>query len=313
MRRRTITLASLTRRAILGSACALGPLGCQGAWDTISSQRFKDNPYDTLFKSEDPLQVLEASSDPDARTRAMRELREPKRAGGSEADQDKAIKLLRTAATADPMAVCRLAAIQGLSTFDDPRANEALLAAYDAADADSKPAAGAGVVAAGLRAGPSPLTAAFAPKTVGEIRSQALDALGRQKRPESVPRLCAIAARPVARSSDRPSDGSGYDPRLADEAEQIEIRHAALRALGNYKGEPQAIRTLVGVLKAERDDVAARGRAYESLKAISGQDLPPDGEAWDAWLAGGKPAARPGGTPGRAGDGPGRASVNDGQ
>ena len=65
--------------------------------------------------------------------------------------------------------------------------------------------------------------------------------------------------------------------------DRIDVRLAAIRALGHYEKDPTAIRTLITILKTDRD-VAVRGRAHDSLVAITDQDLPADGNAWQAWL-----------------------------
>jgi hypothetical protein len=68
-----------------------------------------------------------------------------------------------------------------------------------------------------------------------------------------------------------------------NETDRLDVRLAAIRALGNYKDDTAAARALVGVLRTEKD-VAVRGRAHESLVKITGRDLPPDGQAWADWL-----------------------------
>jgi len=74
-----------------------------------------------------------------------------------------------------------------------------------------------------------------------------------------------------------------YGPEVGTGMDRIDVRLAAIRALGQYDRDPTAIRTLVTILKTDRD-VAVRGRAHESLVAITGHDLPADGNAWQAWL-----------------------------
>src|SRR4051812_16681379 len=47
-------------RAWLGGAAAACALtGCAGTYDLVTSQRFKDRPFHTLFVTEDPMEVLE--------------------------------------------------------------------------------------------------------------------------------------------------------------------------------------------------------------------------------------------------------------
>ena len=67
--------------------------GCAGTWDTLTSHRFREHPFDTtkkMWSPEDPVAILRA--DPpragDERAAAMRRLQEPIRNKGSQEDQD---------------------------------------------------------------------------------------------------------------------------------------------------------------------------------------------------------------------------------
>ena len=128
----------------------------------------------------------------------------------------------------------------------------------------------------------------FTPDTVTTIQCRVLEALGRHRSPESLTLLVQVASTPTEKPK-----ASGIEPAGglslalaggASEPDRTAVRLAAIRSLGNYDKDQTAIRTLVGVLQVEKD-VAVRGRAHESLVKITGQDLPPDGEAWAKWLA----------------------------
>ena len=84
-------MARLIARTWLGGAavCALGLSGCAGTYDLITSERFKERPFHTLFVTEDPMMVLEKVQEGDDRVRAMRVLKEPKENGGTAQQQDR--------------------------------------------------------------------------------------------------------------------------------------------------------------------------------------------------------------------------------
>ena len=56
------------------------------------------------------------------RSAALTALREPKQYGGSDAEQDAIMNILVTAASTEKQPLCRLAAIESLGHFKDPRA-----------------------------------------------------------------------------------------------------------------------------------------------------------------------------------------------
>src|SRR5687768_6497570 len=124
--------------ALLAAVIVLGVTGCASTWDTLSSKRFREKPWETAFGTDDPLQVLRTSSDGEERARAMRRLKEPLADGRSEADQEVAFEILATAAASDPSPWVRMAAIDALGRFQDPRATEALAVAFH--QATGKPA-----------------------------------------------------------------------------------------------------------------------------------------------------------------------------
>ena len=282
-------MARRIARAWLGgaAACALGLTGCAGTYDLITSQRFKDRPFHTLFVTEDPMQVLETSQEGDARVRAMRNLKEPKENGGTAAQQDRAIAILQEGATVDKRPLVRLAAVEALARFKDPRVGPILLAAYHQAGQAGPGGKEPEVTAAVALGGVKGALGAFPVETTANIQCLSLEGLGRHRTPEGLQLLARAAATPTEKP--KPAGGIETAGLFTPEADfgtgidRIDVRLAAIRALGSYDKDPTAIRTLVAVLKADRD-VAVRGRAHESLVKITGQDLPADGNAWQTWL-----------------------------
>ena len=87
---------SIARALLCGfSAAALGFTGCAGTYDLVTSERFKERPFHTLFTSEDPVKVLETAQEGDDRVKAMKKVDEPKEHGGSAADQDHLMTILK--------------------------------------------------------------------------------------------------------------------------------------------------------------------------------------------------------------------------
>jgi hypothetical protein len=273
------------------AVCTLGLAGCAGTYDLVTSQRFKERPFHTLFTSEDPIEVLETVPEGDARVRAMRNLKEPRENGGTAAQQDKVIAILQASATTEKRSLCRLAAVEALTRFKDPRAAQILVAAYQQAPHDTPQTTGthtgvapAGVSGLGVRAAVS----SFTPDTVTTIRCQALEGLGKNRTPEGLQLLVQIATGPggpAKLSSVEPAGGlaSLEGVSVPSEMDRTDVRLAAIRALAHYENDQTAIRALVGVLRVEKD-VAIRGRAHEALVSITHQDLPPDGQAWANWM-----------------------------
>jgi hypothetical protein len=235
------------------AACGLG--GCVSVWDEVTSRDFS---VKAVFSRPDPLVVLRDSADGDKRADALRALREPKQYGGSQEQQEVVVQVLSTAATNDRSSVCRIAAIQSLRGFKDPRAADALKEAY-------------------YRAG------SFDSEKATVIRCLALNALGDTGQPAAVETLVKVLRSP-------PGEGAEVDRQ-----QQMDERIAAARALGKFK-HYQATEALVEVLRGEQD-VALRDRAHESLQLATGQNLPPDAQAWADFLhqSGDKPAPQGGG------------------
>jgi HEAT repeat protein len=267
------------------AACVVGLTGCAGTYDLITSQRFKDRPFHTLFVTEDPMEVLEKSQDGDARVRAMRNLREPNENGGTAAQQDRAVAILQEAATLDQRPLVRLAAVEALSRFKDPRVGPILVASYHSV---TQPAAREPEIAtAAALSGVKGALTHFTPDTITNIQCLALESLGRHRGPDGLQLLVQAAATPVERKPKpggvEPAGLFSPDADFGTGIDRIDVRLAAIRALGSYEKDPTAIRALVTILKTDKD-VAVRGRAHDSLMAITGHDLPPDGNAWQAWL-----------------------------
>jgi hypothetical protein len=270
------------------AAFAFGLTGCAGTYDLVTSQRFKERPFHTLFTSEDPIHVLENVQEGDDRVRAMRRLEEPRTNGGTQEQQDKVIAILKESATVDKRPLCRLAAVEALSRFKDPRVGPILVTAYQNAAFDSPTGSGdvapAGINGLALRGAISN----FTPETVTTIQCRSLECLGRHKSPEGLKLLIQVASTPTERpkSSGVEPAGASFTLEAAasvSEPDRTDVRLAAIRALGNYERSTEAAQALIAVLKVEKD-VAVRGRAHDSLTRITGQDLPPDAQAWANWM-----------------------------
>lgn len=259
--------------------------GCAGTWDFLTSERFKSRPVGSLFDSNgDPLTILETTNDGHQRALALRDLREPKRKGKPEAEQEKALAYLRTSAVNDSRAMCRLEAIEALGRFEDPRAVPILIDAYKNAgyegssDPNVKPAGG--VLAPNA-------ASTFTPDTVTDIQVRAIRALGKHRKPEALPFLCEIASMRIESLPGEKSLINQTDYRLEltpSEGDRHRLKAEAIRALGGYEKNRQAIQTLIDALANDRD-VAIRGLAHTTLLKITDQDFPPEAKPWQDWLA----------------------------
>src|SRR5262249_42129046 len=118
---------AVLRRGLLPLALGLCACGCANFWDDVTSRDFS---WKGMFNKPNPLIVLRDSSDGDQRARALRALHEPKQYGGGDEDQDAIVKILTTAAATEKQPLCRLAAIQSLGHFKDPRALKGLTDAF---------------------------------------------------------------------------------------------------------------------------------------------------------------------------------------
>ncbi len=227
---------------LLPFAFCLGLCGCAGFWDDVTSRDFS---FSAFFVKPNPMLVLRDSTDGDKRAKALRALHEPKQYGGTDEEQEVVVKILTTAAATEKQPLCRLAAIQALGHFKDPRAVQGLKDAFFNASA-------------------------FAPETSTVIRCQALTALGQTGNADAVELLARVVREP-------PAEGPNVDKQ-----QTLDIRIAAARALGNFS-HYQATEALVHVLQTEKD-VALRDRAHESLELSTGKKLPPDAKAWEELL-----------------------------
>ncbi len=225
---------------------ALGLSGCATFVDDVTSHDFK---FGSLFSHPNPMVVLAESHDGDARARAFRALREPLAHGGTQEQQDVVVKALVAGASNEHQPVCRLAAIDTLGHFKDPRAVQGLKEAF----LNSASYQNAEV------------------RTLIACRS--LLSLGETKSPEAIGFLAQAVNEP----------GVPETQATVDRRQTLDVRLAAARALGNFN-QREATTALVQVLQKERD-VALRDRATESLRLATGENLPPDATAWNAYLS----------------------------
>lgn len=249
------TLSMFATTAIL----AVFAMGCAQFIDKVTSRDFKVRD---LVSSPDPLTELRKNPDGDARVRAMRALKEPRKNGGSPDEQDEAIRLLSQAATADSRPLCRLAAVEALGRFEDPRTVEPLIYAFHQAEP-------------------------MVPDVSNAIRSEVMIALGKKRTPEALGLLVKIAGDAKTETKDSATQQASFTSRspnlMGDSVTDRDLRLAAIRALGDAK-DPAAIPTLLPLLKEK--DVAIRNRAHESLVAITGRkDLPVDAGVWERVLS----------------------------
>lgn len=227
----------------------LGFSGC-AAWDEVTSREFS---FKALFTKTDPLVVLKDSPDGDHRQKAFRSLKEPLQNEGTQADQDAVVQILTTAALHEKQALCRLAAIQTLGHFKDPRAATALMDAYYNPNTDS-------------------------PEMAKELKCAALQAMGETGNAEVVETLVVALKEP-------PGDGPDSERQY-----KMDERIAAAHALGHFN-HYRATQALVDVLRKENKNAALRDRAHESLQLATGQHLPMDAQAWADYLS--KPQINP--------------------
>jgi hypothetical protein len=230
-------------------ALPVASLGCANFWDEVTDRNFH---YKEWFNRPDPLVVLKDSNDGNRRAKALRALREPSQHGGTHENQELIVKVLTTAAVTEHTAVARMAAIDSLSKFRDPRATEALKAAYYASEG-YKTADGVSIK--------------YQSDMASMIRCQSLRALGEQGNPAAVEHLVTVLRQPQAR-------GAEVDKQMV-----MDERIAAARALAKFN-DARGEQALLGVMKSEKD-IALRDRAYESLQAATGKKLPPGPKEWE--------------------------------
>jgi HEAT repeat protein len=253
------------RRALvqfwMAGGLGLVTAGCTSFIDDVTSRNFRVR---NMFSTPEPMLVLRTSDDGDARAKAMYRLKEPTKSAGSEKDQDEVMRILTESATQDLRPICRLAAIEALGRFDDPRTAAVLVQAYQASKA-------------------------FTTEIANPIRCESLQALGRKNTPEALALLSSVASKPVDAPPASPIKQASYNPNdelnktlgRYDPDAQIarETRMAAVRGLGQSTNAAEAAKILIPVL-AEKD-VALRDRAQESLQKVTGRrDVPAEPEAW---------------------------------
>jgi HEAT repeat protein len=234
--------------------------GCANFWDQVTSRDFE---FKDLYTKPNPLVVLRDSTDGDKRAAALRELREPKQYGGKDEDQEAILGILVTAAKSDAQPICRLAAIEALGHFHDPRAAQGLTDAFFAVTAEQPRQPDP------LRPQSFTANGSFPPETAIVIQCEALAALGRTKNPAGVELLARVA---------RPGPGIVIEASEEEKQQSRDLRIAAVRALGNFS-HYQATEALVMVLEKDKD-TALHNRALESLQASTGKKLSDDPKAW---------------------------------
>lgn len=261
---------------VLGCATLSG--GCASTWDTVSSRRFRDKPFDVMFgKEPDALATLRDATPEmgDERARAFIRLQEPAKSG-RDAEQDEALQLLSNAATTDGSAYVRVCAIDALGRFRDPRAAEILANAYRYAAGKPVPTTAATAVVGASAREPLKLDLAalygakgFAPDQVANIRCRAIEGLAATGKPEAVVFLARVA--------DGQEFGLNEDPAGRDYA-----RQRAVDGLGKIRTKESVV-ALAKVLAAESGrDVALTSLAHSGLKGLTGKTAPARPEEWDA-------------------------------
>ncbi len=105
---------------VMGLSCT----GCAQQLDALTSERLRNDPLHLMFGSDDPIFILRNVEDSDARLRAMQDLKEPKLDPKTAPVQDEIVQILAVTANSDNHAVCRLAAVEALARFDDPRRSD---------------------------------------------------------------------------------------------------------------------------------------------------------------------------------------------
>jgi hypothetical protein len=276
---------------VVPAAGALTCAGCAGTWDQVSSRKFRQAPFGTLFKSEDPMTVLRTKAEGNERADAMRRLKEPIANGRPEQEQDEALQMLGTTAASDPSPVLRGAAVDALGRFKDPRVVKLLIAAYHNADglpADpTRTSSGIEQVAGRRTDSNDPIAAlgpvGFEPAFTSTVRSRTATALSQTNSPEAVAFLASVAS-----GGDKNAVANGVDTGDRD------VRSAAVRGLGQMR-TPEAVAALTKVLKEESGrDVVLAQNAHAGLKELTGKDLPADPAQWEQVIqAGGQVQSEP--------------------
>lgn len=222
--------------ALLVASC-----GCGNFWHEITSNE-RDWRYISWGGRPDPLEVLRDSKDHTRRAQALGDLAEP----SNLKDRDVYLNILATAAKDDREPLCRLAAINTLGNYKDPRAARALEEIYQQPRLP------------------------FQAEYNHLIRKQSLAALEKTGDKEAKHLLVRVARQP----------GPPTDASLTDRQQTQDEKIIAIRALGKYR-EPDCVDTLVYVLRTEKD-VALRDSAAQSLETITGKAYSRDPQQWQA-------------------------------
>jgi HEAT repeat protein len=212
---------------------SLSLCGCAGFWDEVTSRNFSIHHF---FETPNPFLVLQNSDDGDQRAKALRALREPSQYGGTAKDQEAVLKILVTAASQERQFLCRMAAIESLGHFQDPRAVDGLTKAFYS-------------------------STSFGEDLANRLQVQVATALGNTHQPAAEQFLLTLVQeKPQTEGSDQ------------EKQQNLDVRLAATRALGNFS-DAQVAQLLQGMTKAEKD-VALRDCAKDALLASSGQKPP---------------------------------------
>jgi HEAT repeat protein len=226
------------------SLVLLATCGCANFWDEVTDHNAH---FKDMWTKEDPLVVLKDSNSGAKRGKALTQLAEPAQRGGKPEEQELYIKILTSAALGDREPLCRICAVNTLGNYKDARAARVLEDVYQQ-------------------------RLPFTPELNNIIRQQAITAMAQTGNPDARNLLIRIA-----RSPSGPVESS-----LTDRQQTQDERLAAIRGLAKY-GQADSVDTLVYVMETEKD-VALHDRAYESVKAASGRNLPDDPKAWRAML-----------------------------
>jgi HEAT repeat protein len=245
----------------------------------VTSRRFRDKPFGVMFGSEDALQTLRDTPPEDAETRSrmIRKLKEPLKAGLGQDVQDEVMQTLSNEATQSKSAWMRVSAIEALTRFEDPRRIEILANAYHYAN--GKPGATTGAESGSVKQvkAENPVlslasfytTKGFAPDQVANIRCRAIEGLAKANDPQAVEFLARIA--------EGREFGVNEDPTSKDY-----VRQRAVDGLGKIRHK-EAVVALQKVLAAESGrDVALTSIAHQGLKDLTGKNAPADPEQWNA-------------------------------
>lgn len=203
----------------------------------------KENFNDFIYRP-DPLKVVKETDSGDRRAEFLAKLNEPARQGGTAAEQEEVMSLLVKTAETDPAPTCRLQAIRTLGKFKDSRAVPALQQAYFNASA-------------------------FPPDLATIIRQHSLKSMGETGDPQAA-RFLVRVAQADAKENDF------YDRQYTTDE-----RLAAIRAMSNFKGDPEVSALLLKLMRSEKN-IAMRGRAHESLQLVTGKRFDTDAPEWES-------------------------------